>query len=232
MPSTDIVTESCLRRKIRYEVTGSPQTTILCHCNNCRRSWDPASWRSDTTWTMYGSKQSSTEICSIGIWTDCSKAITHNYEWAYSQFLQRQRCCVEQYAHSVVSFQLWFTFVHPKQTEPVPMRMESASPRAQWIWDPPQESGCQIWKFVTEIGGSGYHMWKGLRNFDTCISVWERRFNSNKPATLTLERIAENQANNSQDMSKEKNQKSFKRTAGSQPGLIDGTHTVHGREIR
>lgn len=36
--SSNTITGSCLCQKIRYEVSGAPKSTILCHCDNCRKS--------------------------------------------------------------------------------------------------------------------------------------------------------------------------------------------------
>ncbi|RHZ46075.1 GFA family protein [Aspergillus thermomutatus] len=38
MSASNIVTGSCLCQKIRYKVTGPPKTTIICHCDSCRKS--------------------------------------------------------------------------------------------------------------------------------------------------------------------------------------------------
>jgi hypothetical protein len=35
---TASVKGSCLCRRIQYEVHGAPTTTVLCHCDNCRRA--------------------------------------------------------------------------------------------------------------------------------------------------------------------------------------------------
>ncbi|KAJ8187129.1 hypothetical protein LV157_004782 [Aspergillus fumigatus] len=38
MSTPDVVTGSCLCQKVRYKVTGAPLTTIICHCDSCRKS--------------------------------------------------------------------------------------------------------------------------------------------------------------------------------------------------
>ena len=37
-PKTPLVKGSCLCRRIQYELNGAPSTTVLCHCDNCRRA--------------------------------------------------------------------------------------------------------------------------------------------------------------------------------------------------
>ncbi|KAF4233914.1 hypothetical protein CNMCM8980_004110 [Aspergillus fumigatiaffinis] len=38
MSTPDTVTGSCLCQTVRYKVTGPPQSTIICHCDSCRKS--------------------------------------------------------------------------------------------------------------------------------------------------------------------------------------------------
>ncbi|KAJ6000348.1 hypothetical protein N7481_000757 [Penicillium waksmanii] len=33
----NIITGSCVCEKVRYELTGSPITNIICHCDTCRK---------------------------------------------------------------------------------------------------------------------------------------------------------------------------------------------------
>lgn len=37
MSTANIIKGSCLCQEIQYEVTGAPQITLLCHCDDCRK---------------------------------------------------------------------------------------------------------------------------------------------------------------------------------------------------
>ncbi|GIK05756.1 hypothetical protein Aspvir_009869 [Aspergillus viridinutans] len=38
MSAPDVVTGSCLCQTVRYKVTGAPKTTVVCHCESCRKA--------------------------------------------------------------------------------------------------------------------------------------------------------------------------------------------------
>ncbi|GFG00527.1 putative glutathione-dependent formaldehyde-activating enzyme [Aspergillus udagawae] len=37
MSAPNVVTGSCLCQTFRYKVTGPPKTTVICHCDSCRK---------------------------------------------------------------------------------------------------------------------------------------------------------------------------------------------------
>jgi hypothetical protein len=109
-----VITGSCLCGEIRYEVSGVPVTTLLCHCDNCRKCTGSSFMAN----SFYLKEVSISASLLIQIHTNLSIA-TPYYHWKRcSQSLRGQKPGIRPSSLPVVLFQLWFAFVHHQSRSP------------------------------------------------------------------------------------------------------------------